>query len=174
MNRPEHLLNIPARSESYSRHWCGGLVWRTHGRGRIACMIHGCSVSFVRTASRAITELNERMIANRAAPPQSLTSTTRLRPSRGRLCGRCPHAGVRCGKPRRCYRRHRAGAPRRAIVSVAHGAGGLPRFPLSPVMCAVCSHAVAEHARVPAWANQGLRWAMHQLLRHRIASWACG
>lgn len=34
---------------------------------------------FVRTASRAITELNERMIANRrAAPPRSLTSTTRL------------------------------------------------------------------------------------------------
>lgn len=59
----------------------------------------------------------------------------------------------------------------RAIAdALAHGAGGLPRFPLSPVMCAVVLGMLWRNTLgVPAWANQGLRWAMHQLLRTGIA-----
>jgi uncharacterized integral membrane protein (TIGR00698 family) len=59
----------------------------------------------------------------------------------------------------------------RAIAdALAHGAGGLPKFPLSPVMCAVVLGMLWRNTLgVPAWASQGLRWAMHQLLRTGIA-----
>jgi uncharacterized integral membrane protein (TIGR00698 family) len=59
----------------------------------------------------------------------------------------------------------------RAIAdALAHGAGGLPRFPLSPVMCAVVLGMLWRNTLgVPAWASQGLKWAMHQLLRTGIA-----
>lgn len=82
MNLARAFTEHPASvGESYSRHCvCAfGFGARMVGAG-IACMIHALlPFLFVRTASRAITELNERMIANRrAAPPQSLTSTTRL------------------------------------------------------------------------------------------------
>jgi hypothetical protein len=81
MNPARAFTEHPASvGESYSRHCvCAfGFGARMVGAG-IACMIHALlPFLFVRTASRAITELNERMIANRAAPPQSLTSTTRL------------------------------------------------------------------------------------------------
>jgi uncharacterized integral membrane protein (TIGR00698 family) len=54
--------------------------------------------------------------------------------------------------------------------ALAHGAGGLPKFPLSPVMCAVVLGMLWRNTLgVPAWASQGLRWAMHQLLRTGIA-----
>jgi uncharacterized integral membrane protein (TIGR00698 family) len=54
--------------------------------------------------------------------------------------------------------------------ALAHGAGGLPKFPLSPVMCAVVLGMLWRNTLgVPAWASQGLKWAMHQLLRTGIA-----
>jgi uncharacterized integral membrane protein (TIGR00698 family) len=54
--------------------------------------------------------------------------------------------------------------------ALAHGAGGLPKFPLSPVMCAVVLGMLWRNTLgVPAWASAGLRWAMHQLLRFGIA-----
>ncbi|HLY53612.1 MAG TPA: putative sulfate exporter family transporter, partial [Steroidobacteraceae bacterium] len=54
--------------------------------------------------------------------------------------------------------------------ALAHGAAGLPRFPLSPVMCAVVLGMLWRNTLgVPAWATSGLKWAMHQLLRTGIA-----
>ena len=54
--------------------------------------------------------------------------------------------------------------------ALAHGAVGLPRFPLSPVMCAVVLGMLWRNTLgVPAWATSGLKWAMHQLLRTGIA-----
>jgi uncharacterized integral membrane protein (TIGR00698 family) len=54
--------------------------------------------------------------------------------------------------------------------ALAHGAAGLPRFPLSPVMCAVVLGMLWRNTLgVPLWATNGLKWAMHQLLRTGIA-----
>ena len=54
--------------------------------------------------------------------------------------------------------------------ALAHGAVGLPRFPLSPVMCAVVLGMLWRNTLgVPAWATNGLKWAMHQVLRTGIA-----
>jgi len=53
---------------------------------------------------------------------------------------------------------------------LAHGAGGLPKFPVSPVMCAVMLGMLWRNTvGVPAWAIGGLNWAMHRLLRIGIA-----
>ena len=53
---------------------------------------------------------------------------------------------------------------------LAQGAGGLPKFPLSPVMCAVVLGMLWRNTiGVPAWASGGLNWAMHRLLRIGIA-----
>ena len=59
----------------------------------------------------------------------------------------------------------------RAIAdALAHGAAGLPRLPLSPVMCAVVLGMLWRNTLgVPGWASSGLKWAMHQLLRTGIA-----
>ncbi|HYB64497.1 MAG TPA: putative sulfate exporter family transporter [Steroidobacteraceae bacterium] len=59
----------------------------------------------------------------------------------------------------------------RAIAdALAHGAVGLPRLPLSPVMCAVVLGMLWRNTLgVPGWATGGLKWAMHQLLRTGIA-----
>ena len=59
----------------------------------------------------------------------------------------------------------------RAIAAaLAYGAAGLPRLPLSPVMCAVVLGMLWRNTLgVPAWATSGLKWAMHQLLRTGIA-----
>ena len=55
-------------------------------------------------------------------------------------------------------------------ASLAHGVGGLPRFPLSPVMCAVLLGMLWRNTLgVPLWATRGLNWAMHRLLRIGIA-----
>lgn len=73
----EHPASV---GESYSQHCvCAfGFGARMVGAG-IACMIHALlPFLFVRTGSRAITELNERMIAKRPPAPHSLTSTPRL------------------------------------------------------------------------------------------------
>jgi len=52
----------------------------------------------------------------------------------------------------------------------AQGTVGLPKFPLSPVMCAVVLGMLWRNSfGVPAWADRGLRWAMHRLLRVGIA-----
>jgi uncharacterized integral membrane protein (TIGR00698 family) len=54
--------------------------------------------------------------------------------------------------------------------ALAAGVVGLPKFPLSPVMCAVVLGMLWRNTLgVPAWATEGLRWAMHQLLRTGIA-----
>ena len=55
-------------------------------------------------------------------------------------------------------------------AGVAQGAVGLPKFPLSPVMCAVVLGMLWRNTvGVPAWATRGLDWAMHRLLRIGIA-----
>ena len=54
--------------------------------------------------------------------------------------------------------------------AMAHGVGGLPKFPLSPVMCAVLLGMLWRNSvGVPGWATRGLEWAMHRLLRVGIA-----
>jgi uncharacterized integral membrane protein (TIGR00698 family) len=53
---------------------------------------------------------------------------------------------------------------------LAAGVGGLPKFPLSPVMCAVMLGMLWRNTvGVPSWATTGLNWAMHRLLRVGIA-----
>jgi uncharacterized integral membrane protein (TIGR00698 family) len=53
---------------------------------------------------------------------------------------------------------------------VAHGAVGLPKIPLSPVMYAVLLGMLWRNTLgVPAWTTDGLNWAMHRLLRTGIA-----
>jgi uncharacterized integral membrane protein (TIGR00698 family) len=53
---------------------------------------------------------------------------------------------------------------------LAHGAGGLPKIPLSPVMYAVLLGMLWRNTLgVPAWTTDGLNWAMHKLLRTGIA-----
>jgi uncharacterized integral membrane protein (TIGR00698 family) len=54
--------------------------------------------------------------------------------------------------------------------ALAAGVGGLPKFPLSPVMCAVLLGMLWRNSvGVPAWATSGLSWTMHRLLRVGIA-----
>ena len=63
-----------------------------------------------------------------------------------------------------------ATAARGVAQALAVGAGGLPKFPLSPVMCAVVlGMAWRNSLGVPAWAKRGLDWTMHRLLRVGIA-----
>ena len=82
MNLARAFTEHPASvGESYSRHCvcAAGFGARMVVAG-IACMIHAVlPFLFVRTGSRAIAELNERMIANRrvAAGSGSLSSTVR-------------------------------------------------------------------------------------------------
>lgn len=54
--------------------------------------------------------------------------------------------------------------------ALAVGVGGLPKFPLSPVMCAVLLGMLWRNTiGVPDWAMRGLAWTMHRLLRVGIA-----
>src|SRR5262252_1135559 len=54
--------------------------------------------------------------------------------------------------------------------ALALGAGGLPKLPLSPVMCAVLLGMLWRNSiGVPGWATRGLDWTMHRLLRVGIA-----
>jgi len=54
--------------------------------------------------------------------------------------------------------------------SIAHGAVGLPKIPLSPVLYAVLIGMLWRNTvGVPAWTSDGLNWAMHRLLRTGIA-----
>ena len=53
---------------------------------------------------------------------------------------------------------------------LAHGAAGLPKLPLSPVMCAVVLGMLWRNTLgVPVWATSGLNWTMQRLLRVGIA-----
>jgi uncharacterized integral membrane protein (TIGR00698 family) len=53
---------------------------------------------------------------------------------------------------------------------IAHGAVGLPKIPLSPVLYAVLLGMLWRNTLgVPAWTSDGLNWAMHRLLRTGIA-----
>jgi uncharacterized integral membrane protein (TIGR00698 family) len=61
-------------------------------------------------------------------------------------------------------------AARALAQQLAQGAVGLPKFPLSPVMCAVLLGMLWRNSiGVPAWATAGLNWTMHRLLRVGIA-----
>jgi len=63
-----------------------------------------------------------------------------------------------------------AAVARGMAAQLAAGAVGLPKFPLSPVMCAVALGMLWRNTiGVPAWATSGLNWAMHRLLRVGIA-----
>jgi uncharacterized integral membrane protein (TIGR00698 family) len=63
-----------------------------------------------------------------------------------------------------------AALARGLAAGLADGAAGLPKFPLSPVMCAVVLGMLWRNTLgVPAWAGEGLRWTMHRLLRIGIA-----
>jgi len=63
-----------------------------------------------------------------------------------------------------------AWAARALAQQLADGAAGLPKFPLSPVMCAVLLGMLWRNTLgVPAWATSGLNWTMHRLLRVGIA-----
>jgi uncharacterized integral membrane protein (TIGR00698 family) len=54
--------------------------------------------------------------------------------------------------------------------ALAHGAIGMPKVPLSPVMCAVLLGMLWRNTLgVPVWATRGLNWTMHRLLRVGIA-----
>ncbi|HTD13003.1 MAG TPA: DUF6356 family protein [Steroidobacteraceae bacterium] len=81
MNLARAFTEHPASvGESYSRHCvCAfGFGVRMVGAG-IACMIHALlPFLFVRTGSRTITELHERMIADRPAVPQAISTPSRL------------------------------------------------------------------------------------------------
>jgi Family of unknown function (DUF6356) len=73
----EHPASV---GETYSEHMgraaCFGL--RMIGAG-IACLVHALlPFLFVRTGSAAITELNDRLLANRRVTPSPLASTPRL------------------------------------------------------------------------------------------------
>jgi uncharacterized integral membrane protein (TIGR00698 family) len=61
-------------------------------------------------------------------------------------------------------------AARTLAQQLATGSAGLPKFPLSPVMCAVVLGMLWRNSvGVPAWATAGLNWTMHRLLRVGIA-----
>ena len=73
----EHPASV---GESYSEHLgraaCFGARMIFAG---VACLVHGVlPFLFVRTGSRAITELNDRMIVNRRAPTVTIASEKRL------------------------------------------------------------------------------------------------
>jgi uncharacterized integral membrane protein (TIGR00698 family) len=81
-----------------------------------------------------------------------------------------PWASVRQAAPGVAIAIALAALARAMADALAHGAAGLPRFPLSPVMCAVMLGMLWRNTLgVPAWATSGLKWAMHQLLRTGIA-----
>lgn len=78
----EHFTAHPESvGETYTEHF-GTAMWFSLRMilAGLACMVHAVlPFVFVRTGSRAITELNDRMIANRRRiPPQPTASDPRL------------------------------------------------------------------------------------------------
>jgi uncharacterized integral membrane protein (TIGR00698 family) len=79
-------------------------------------------------------------------------------------------AAVRQGAPGLALAVALALLARSVAQALAHGVGGLPKFPLSPVMCAVLLGMLWRNSvGVPLWATRGLDWTMHRLLRVGIA-----
>jgi hypothetical protein len=73
----EHPASV---GESYTEHLAHAACFggRMVGAG-IACLVHAVfPFLFVRTGSRAISELNDSMIANRRASPPPIATTPRL------------------------------------------------------------------------------------------------
>ena len=66
--------------ETYAEHLVSAVCFGTRMvLAGIACLVHGVlPFLFVRTGSRAIAELNERMIADRGLPLQPIASEKRL------------------------------------------------------------------------------------------------
>ena len=66
--------------ETYTEHLVSAACFGTRMvLAGIACLVHGIlPFLFVRTGSRAIAELNERMIADRRLPLQPIASDKRL------------------------------------------------------------------------------------------------
>jgi Family of unknown function (DUF6356) len=73
----EHPASV---GESYGEHLARAACFGTRMVfAGVACLVHGVlPFLFVRTGSRTITELNERMIANRRVPPVAIVSDKRL------------------------------------------------------------------------------------------------
>ena len=73
----EHPASV---GESYTEHLVSAVCFGTRMvLAGIACLVHGVlPFLFVRTGSRAIAELNERMIADRRLPLQPIASDKRL------------------------------------------------------------------------------------------------
>jgi hypothetical protein len=73
----EHPASV---GETYTEHLVSAVCFGTRMvLAGIACLVHGVlPFMFVRTGSRAIAELNERMIADRRVPPQPIASDKRL------------------------------------------------------------------------------------------------
>jgi hypothetical protein len=73
----EHPASV---GESYGEHLGHAVYFGTRMvMAGLACLVHGLlPFLFVRTGSRAISELNDRMIRNRRAPGLSLTNDKRL------------------------------------------------------------------------------------------------
>jgi hypothetical protein len=72
----EHPASV---GESYSEHMGQALCFGSRMvLAGLACLLHGVlPFLFVRTGSRTIAELNDRMISRRL-PPQPITSTRRI------------------------------------------------------------------------------------------------
>ncbi len=73
----EHPASV---GETYTEHLVkAGCFGTRMALAGIACLVHGIlPFLFVRTGSRAIAELNERMIANRGFPLPPIASDERL------------------------------------------------------------------------------------------------
>jgi hypothetical protein len=66
--------------ESYAEHLARAVCFGTRMVfAGFACLVHGVlPFLFVRTGSRTITELNDRMIVNRRVPPVAMVGDERL------------------------------------------------------------------------------------------------
>jgi hypothetical protein len=73
----EHPASV---GESYTEHLVRAICFGTRMVfAGFACLVHGVMpFLFVRTGSRTITELNDRLIASRRAPLPPIASDTRL------------------------------------------------------------------------------------------------
>ena len=73
----EHPASV---GETYTGHLVSAVCFGTRmALAGIACLVHGIlPFMFVRTGSRAIAELNERMIADRRLPLPPIASDKRL------------------------------------------------------------------------------------------------
>jgi hypothetical protein len=81
MNLIRAFTGHPASvGESYAEHLARAVCFGTRMVfAGVACLVHGVlPFLFVRTGSRAIAELNDRMIASRRVPPVTIANDKRL------------------------------------------------------------------------------------------------